>query len=60
MWSYYSGERDSSKAEGLQEQFKEESLEFRFTVLPDVKHNGIHWRLAKDPKAWEWLVEQSL
>lgn len=60
MWSYYSGERDSSKAAELQSQFKEQDVEFRFTILPDAKHNGIHWKLAKDPEVWEWLVEQRL
>ncbi len=58
MWSFYSGERDSSKAPDLQEKFKKEDVEFRFNILPDVKHNSIHWKLANEPKVWEWLVEQ--
>lgn len=60
MWSYYSGERDSSKVESLQPKFKEEGVEFRATILKDATHNQIHWKLAKDPKVWEWMVEQSL
>ena len=39
-------------------QFEKEGVEFRFTVFPDVGHNGIHWKLAKEPKVWEWLIEQ--
>ena len=60
MWSYYSGERDSSKAAGLKQDFEDEGVEFRFNILPDAGHNGIHWKLAKDPEVWEWLVEQKL
>lgn len=58
MWSYYSGERDSSNVESLQQKFAEEEVEFRATILPNEGHNGIHWKLAKDPKVWEWLFEQ--
>ena len=60
MWSYYSGDRDSSNVASLQEKFKEDEVEFRATILPDAEHNGIHWKLAKDPKVWEWLFEQKL
>lgn len=60
MWSYYSGERDSSNVESLQQKFREEGVEFRATILPGEGHNGIHWKLAKDGKVWEWLVEQKL
>ena len=58
MWSYYSGERDSSQVEELQGKFKEEGVEFKATILPKATHNQIHWKLAKDPEVWEWLVEQ--
>lgn len=60
MWSYYSGERDSSNVETLQTEFKGEGIEFKATILPDATHNQIHWKLAKDEKVWEWLVEHKL
>lgn len=60
MWSYYSKERDSSQAEALQAKFKDDGVEFKATILPDATHNQIHYKLAKDPKVWEWLVEQKL
>ena len=59
MWSYYSGERDSSNTENLKEKFKEDGVEFRTTILKNATHNQIHWKLSKDPKVWEWLVDQS-
>ncbi|MDP0490073.1 MAG: hypothetical protein Q7Q71_03355 [Verrucomicrobiota bacterium JB023] len=58
MWSYYSGERDTAKVPELKEKFASEGVEFRATILPDAKHNGIHWKLAKDPAVWEWLFQQ--
>lgn len=60
MWSYYSGEEDTSDVEGLQQRFREDGIEFRATILPDAKHNGIHWFLARDPQVWQWLFEQKL
>ncbi|MGJ8725592.1 MAG: hypothetical protein ACSHYB_13620 [Roseibacillus sp.] len=60
MWSYYSKDRDSSNVENLQGKFQEDGIEFRATILPDADHNGIHWKLAKDPEVWEWLFEQKL
>ena len=53
-------DRDSSKVESLQQKFGDEEIEFKATILPDVDHNSIHWKLAKDPKVWEWLFEQKL
>ena len=60
MLSYFSGERDTSNVEELKQKFAEDEVEFRFTIFPDVKHNGIHWKLAEDPKVWDWLVKQKL
>jgi predicted peptidase len=58
LWSYYSGERDSSKAAGWQEAFEKDGVEFRFDVLKEVDHNGIHWKIAKEPKVLEWVFAQ--
>ena len=58
MWSYFSSERDSSKAAVWQESFQKDGVEYRYNVLPDVKHNGIHWKLAKEPKVLKWIFEQ--
>ena len=58
LWSYYSGDRDSSKAPEQQEKFQEDGVEFRFNILPKVDHNSIHWKLAKDPEVFEWVFEQ--
>lgn len=58
MWSYFSGERDSSKAPEHQAGFAAEGVEYRFNILPDAEHNGIHWKLAKDPKVFAWVFEQ--
>ena len=60
MWSYYSGDRDSSKVTELQEKFKEDGIEYRANILPDAKHDQIHWKLALNPEVWEWLFEQRL
>ncbi len=56
---YYSNERDSSKIAGFAEQFKAEGGEIQFTILDDTDHNGIHWKVAKEPKNYEWLFSQS-
>lgn len=58
LWSYYSGERDSSKAAIWQEGFQKDGVEYRFNILPEVKHNSIHWKIAKEPKVLEWMFEQ--
>jgi len=58
LWSYFSGERDSSKASALQAQFAEHGVEYRFDVFPNVVHNSIHWTLAKDSQVFEWVFMQ--
>ena len=58
LWSYYSPERDSTNAETLQEGFKADGVEYRFTRVKDSVHNSIHWKLAKSPEVFTWLYEQ--
>lgn len=58
MYSYYSKDRDSSNAVALQEAYKEAGVEFRFQILPEADHNGIHWKMAKDSGVWGWLFKQ--
>jgi len=58
MWSYYSPERDSKKAEEIEESFKADGVEFRFTRLPDSIHNNIHAKMARSPDVFAWLYEQ--
>ena len=60
MWSYYSGDRESSQVPKLQEEFAADGVEFKANILPDADHNGIHWKLAKNPEVWEWLFAQRL
>ncbi|MDQ8189430.1 hypothetical protein [Roseibacillus persicicus] len=58
MWSYFSPERDSSKAEAQKEKFAANGVEYRFDVFPDSVHNNIHWKMAKSEEVFEWLFEQ--
>ncbi|MEP4076280.1 hypothetical protein [Haloferula sp.] len=59
LWSYYSPERDSSKAEAWQTGFKEDGVEYRFDRIEDSAHNNIHWKLAKNPEVFQWLFTQT-
>ena len=60
LWFYMSGERDSSKFSKIQEGFAADGVEMKFDVFGDVAHNGIHWKMANEPKVFEWLFQQKL
>lgn len=60
MWFYFSGERDSSKVEAAQAKFANDGVELKCDSFPEVDHNSIHWKMAKEPKVFEWLFEQRL
>lgn len=58
MWSYFSPERDSSKAESQKEKFADDGVEYRFNVFPESVHNNIHWTMGKSEEVFEWLFKQ--
>ena len=42
----------------LQEGFKADGVDYRFTRVKDAVHNSIHWKLAKSPEVFVWLYQQ--
>lgn len=60
LYLFYSGERDSSKIEGIKGDFEKAGGALHYEVFPEVEHNGIHWKLAHDEEVFGWVFGKRL
>lgn len=59
IWLYY-GENDrGEELRATSKKIKAVNSKFQSTEFPGAGHTGVHGKVAKDPKFYEWLFEQS-
>lgn len=59
IWLFY-GENDrGEELRKTSEQIKAVNPNFQSTEFPGAGHTGVHGKVAKDPKFYKWLFEQS-
>lgn len=59
IWLQYGEEDRGEELRATSEKIKAVNPEFKSTEFPGAGHNGVHGKVAKDPKFYEWLFAQS-
>ena len=59
IWLHYGEEDRGDELRGVSQKLKAMNPKFRATEFPGAGHTGVHSKVAKNPKFYEWLFEQS-